>query len=44
MMEPDEVERRFGDEFNIENLEPLPPGLTLMDVVYLLVRKGIESS
>lgn len=44
MMEPDEVERRFGDEFNTENLEPLPPGLTLMDAVYLLVRKGIESS
>jgi SAM-dependent methyltransferase len=40
MMEPGEVERRFVEEFNIENLEPLPPGLTSMDAVYLLERKG----
>ena len=39
-MKPDEVELRFGDEFIIENLEPLPPGLTPMDVVYLMERKA----
>jgi SAM-dependent methyltransferase len=38
-MEPDEAEQRFGGEFHIQGLEPLPPGLSV-DAVYLMVRKG----
>jgi len=46
LMEPDEVEHRFSGEFDIEILEPLPPGLdsfrpVALDHVYLMSRKAI---
>ena len=42
---PGEVERRFGGEFDIKDLKPLPPGAPLglaNDAVYLMMRKGVE--
>lgn len=36
--QPGEVEGRFGGEFDIEELEPLPSGLAI-DAVYLMRRK-----
>jgi len=39
------VERRFGEEFDIEELEPLPPApgpLPVIDAVYLMRRKTVE--
>jgi SAM-dependent methyltransferase len=41
VMKPGEVERRFGGEFDMEELEPLPPGLAI-DAVYLMRRQGVE--
>lgn len=41
-VKPGEVERRFGREFDIEDLKPLPPRLAI-DAVYLMRRKGEES-
>ena len=46
LMEPGEVERYFSEEFGIEILEPLPPGLdsfrpVALDHVYLMSRKAI---
>ena len=38
MMEPGEVERRFSEQFEIECLEPMRPGLSI-DAVYLMRRK-----
>jgi len=43
-----EVERRFGGEFDIEHLEPLPPGLNsfsplAIDAVYLMMRKELKA-
>ena len=43
--EPAKVERRFGEEFDIEELEPLPPApgpLPVIDAVYLMTRKTVE--
>ncbi len=47
LMEPNEVERYFSEEFEIEILEPLPPGLdsfrpVAIDQVYLMRRKEGE--
>ncbi len=46
LMESGEVERRFSGEFEIEILEPLPPGLdpfrpVALDHVYLMNRKAL---
>jgi hypothetical protein len=40
-LDPAEVEQRFSEEFDIKDLEPLPPGLAI-DAVYLMKRKGVE--
>jgi SAM-dependent methyltransferase len=42
---PNEVERRFSRQFDIETLEALPPGPPpwANDAIYLMTRKGEES-
>jgi SAM-dependent methyltransferase len=42
---PNEVERRFSRQFDIETLEALPPGPPpwANDAIYLMMRKGEES-
>jgi len=43
MVKPGEVEGRFGEEFDIDCLKPLRPGLSI-DAVYLMRRKENKSS